>query len=150
MLNGDGTVDKVTVIRPSGYLPFDVAAIDVVYSAGPYADPPRAIRSRNGKIYVHWTFHRDERQCATSGVDYFILDNPPAGGDIGESEPAWRPGCPTRGRAQRTPRAAGRPHTEPRGDRGLRRLDRGLGGRGRRLAGPPLEEPRPGTARAGP
>src|SRR4029453_9682626 len=33
VLNGDGTVDKVTVIRPSGYLPYDVAAIDVVYSA---------------------------------------------------------------------------------------------------------------------
>ena len=47
-------------------------------SAGPYPDPPREIRSANGKIYVHWRFYRDERQCATSGVDYFILDNPPA------------------------------------------------------------------------
>lgn len=75
VLNGDGTVDKVTVIKTSGYTPFDVAAIDTVYSAGPYADPPREIRSGNGKIYVHWTFHRDDRQCATSYVDYFILDN---------------------------------------------------------------------------
>src|SRR5215471_1131492 len=81
VLNRDGTVDKVTVVRASGYLPFDAAAIDVAFNAGPYPDPPKAIRSANGKIYVHWQFHRDERQCATSGVDYFILDNPPAGAD---------------------------------------------------------------------
>jgi TonB family protein len=81
VLNRDGTVDKVTVVRASGYLPFDAAAIDVAFNAGPYPDPPRTIRSANGKIYVHWQFHRDERQCATSGVDYFILDNPPAGAD---------------------------------------------------------------------
>jgi len=81
VLNRDGTVDKVTIVRASGYLPFDAAAIDVAFNAGPYPDPPRAIRSANGKIYVHWQFHRDERQCATSGVDYFILDNPPAGAD---------------------------------------------------------------------
>src|SRR5436190_12039272 len=90
VLNRDGTIDKVTVVRASGYLAFDAAAIDVAFNAGPYPDPPRAIRSANGKIYVHWQFHRDERQCATSGVDYFILDNPPAGADrpaVAESVP---------------------------------------------------------------
>jgi TonB family protein len=90
VLNGDGTIDNVKVVQASGYLPYDVAAIDVAYSAGPYPDPPREIRSANGKIYIHWRFYRDERQCATSGVDYFILDNPPKGGDkpaIGEGPP---------------------------------------------------------------
>jgi TonB family protein len=82
VLNGDGSVDKVTIVRASGYLPYDAAAIDVAYSAGPYPDPPRAIRSKNGKIYVHWRFYRDGRQCATSGADYFILDNPPPDGDV--------------------------------------------------------------------
>jgi TonB family protein len=100
VLNGDGTIDKITVVKASGLVQFDVAAIDAVYSAGPFADPPREIRSGNGKIYVHWSFHRDERQCATSGVDYYILDNAPAGGDKGEPEssqqglalPAPKPG----------------------------------------------------------
>jgi TonB family protein len=87
VLNGDGTIDKITVVRASGIVSFDVAAIDAVYSAGPFADPPREIRSGNGKIYVHWSFHRDERQCATSGVDYYILDNAPPGNDKGEPEP---------------------------------------------------------------
>ena len=80
-LNPDGTVDKVTVVKTSGYMPYDAAVIDVAFSAGPYPDPPREIRSKNGKIYLHWSFYRDARQCATSGVEPFILDNPPADGD---------------------------------------------------------------------
>ncbi len=84
VLDRDGTVDKVTVVRASGYLPYDAAAIDVAYTAGPYPDPPRGLRSGNGKIYVHWRFYRDDRQCATSGVDYYVLDNAPSGGDRGD------------------------------------------------------------------
>ncbi len=123
VLNGDGTVDKVTVVRPSGYLPYDVAAIDVAYSAGPYPDPPREIRSKNGKIYIHWGFHRDHRQCATSGVDYYILDNAPAGSD----RPP-RAGEPPGGAPSPSPRATGSEEggqSEAQGE-GLRRLDRPL------------------------
>jgi TonB family protein len=86
VLNRDGTVDKVSIVRPSRYLAYDAAAIDTVYSAGPYPEPPREIRSKNGKIYVHWSFFRDARQCATTGVDYFILNNAPQGGDAGDGE----------------------------------------------------------------
>jgi len=84
-LNRDGTVSKVTMVHASKYLPFDAAAIDVVLNAAPYPEPPREIRSGNGKIYVHWSFYRDGHQCATSGVDYFILDNAPKGGDLSSS-----------------------------------------------------------------
>ncbi|MEP6652632.1 MAG: TonB family protein [Myxococcales bacterium] len=85
-LNRDGTVSKVSMVRPSKYLPFDAAAVDVVLTAGPYPEPPREIRSGNGKVYVHWSFFRDGHQCATSGVDYFILDNGPKGGDVPGAE----------------------------------------------------------------
>ena len=81
VLNRDGTVDKITMVRSSGYLPYDAAAIDVAYSAGPYPDPPREIRSPNGKIYVHWNFFRDERQCTPAFTDYFIIDSPGATSD---------------------------------------------------------------------
>jgi TonB family protein len=81
VLNRDGTIDKVTIVRTSGYLPYDAAAIDVAYTAGPYPDPPREIRSANGKIYVHWHFHRDGRQCTPAFTDYYILDNPDANSD---------------------------------------------------------------------
>lgn len=103
ILNRDGTVSKVTVARSSGFLPYDVAAIDTVYSAAPFAEPPREIRSGNGKIYIHWSFHRDARQCATSGVDYYILDNPPADADKGD-DGQTQVGIPTPGPRQGGPK----------------------------------------------
>jgi TonB family protein len=81
VLNGDGTVDRVGVVRSSGLTAYDVAAVDVVYSAGPYPDPPRAIRSGNGKIYLHWHFYRDGRQCGPAGADPYILENAVADAD---------------------------------------------------------------------
>jgi TonB family protein len=74
-----GEVDKATIVRPSGYLPYDVAALDTVLSSSPYPPTPRAIRSADGKVYLHWRFHRDQRQCGTFGVDPFILTTPPRG-----------------------------------------------------------------------
>jgi len=112
VLNGDGSVDKVTVVQASKYLPFDVAAIDVAYSAGPYPQPPREIRSGNGKIYIHWRFFRDGRQCATSGVDYFILDNKGKDDDRGQEQAE-----------------GGAPSPQP--DLSLRRLSRGPDGEAR-------------------
>jgi len=85
-LNRDGSVNKVSMVRASRYLPFDAAAVDVVLNAAPYPEPPREIRSGNGKVYVHWSFFRDGRQCATSGVDYFILNNGAKAGDIPGAE----------------------------------------------------------------
>jgi hypothetical protein len=81
VLNGDGTVDRVGVVHTSGLTAYDVAAVDVVYSAGPYPDPPRAIRSGNGKIYLHWHFYRDGRQCNPAGADPYILENAGADAD---------------------------------------------------------------------
>ena len=86
VLAGDGTIDKVSVIKASGYVAYDAAAVDVVYTAAPFPEPPPAIRSGNGKIYIHWSFFRDGRQCATSGVDYFILNNAPAEGSTAQGQ----------------------------------------------------------------
>jgi TonB family protein len=76
VVNPDGTVDKVGIVRASGVQGFDVAAIDSVMSAAPFEVPPKAIRSADGKVYLHWQFHRDEMACITSGVDPFILTTP--------------------------------------------------------------------------
>jgi hypothetical protein len=120
VLNGDGTIDRIGVARPSGLLEYDVAAVDVAYSAGPYPDPPRAIRSANGKIYVHWKFYRDERQCATSGADPYILDNPSAGGD--------------KTTLLDPPRPPAVPAGAPGGERRLQHLDGDAGHRAKRAA----------------
>jgi TonB family protein len=101
-LNPDGTVDKITIVRASGYLPYDTAAIDTAFTAGPYPEPPREIRSANGKIYVHWSFYRDGRQCSPAYVDYFILNNPPTDADKASLAHAELPaGVPTRQGPQR-------------------------------------------------
>ncbi|MCA9701324.1 MAG: TonB C-terminal domain-containing protein, partial [Myxococcales bacterium] len=67
VLNGDGTIDKVRTVHHSGNSSFDAAAREVILANGPYPNPPSAIRSGNGKIYIHWAFHRNERACGTFG-----------------------------------------------------------------------------------
>ena len=74
VLDRDGTIEKVTTVHFSGKMAFDAAAREIVFSAGPFPDPPQSIVSGNGKIYVHWAFHRDERACGTFGAQPFILD----------------------------------------------------------------------------
>ena len=73
VLSDSGVVEAANIARPSGYLPFDAAAWDVVMTAGPFPKPPEAIRSHDGKVYVDWVFHRDERQCGTDFVVPHIL-----------------------------------------------------------------------------
>lgn len=75
VLNSDGSLDKLRTIRFSGNMQFDNAAREVVRNAGPFPSPPREIQSGNGKVYIHWAFHRDERACGTFGAEPFILDN---------------------------------------------------------------------------
>jgi hypothetical protein len=92
----NGSVEKATIVHGSGLLTFDVAALDTVFSAGPYEATPRAIRSADGKAYLHWRFHRDQRQCGTFGVDPFILTTPPKGhvdnpaAEVGTGSPVGR------------------------------------------------------------
>jgi TonB family protein len=75
VITPEGEVEKVTIVKPSGISTFDISAVDVVESAGPYSATPQDIRSGDGKVYMHWTFHRDERQCTPYFADPFILDN---------------------------------------------------------------------------
>lgn len=81
VINADGTIDKVITVRHSGKTAFDAAAREIIFAAGPFPDPPDSIRSPNGKVYMHWAFHRDQRACGTFGADPFILDGSAGGGD---------------------------------------------------------------------
>jgi len=88
VLDGEGNVDKIAMVRTSGITGFDGAAISAVYAAAPFPTPPTAILSGNGKVYLHWKFHRNGDACGTPGVNYFILDN----GDKGGGKQAPPPG----------------------------------------------------------
>ena len=80
-VNPDGTVHKTTIAKTSGKLTFDVAAIDTVLSAAPYEQPPEAIRSVDGRVYLRWGFYRNWRQCGTFNVEPYILTEIPGGAE---------------------------------------------------------------------
>jgi TonB family protein len=78
VIKQDGTLHRVGVVRTSGFLPFDHGAWNAVNLAAPFSEPPKKILSGDGRVYVHWDFHRNDRQCGTFNAQPFIL--PKAGG----------------------------------------------------------------------
>jgi TonB family protein len=78
VINGDGTVHKINILQHSGRLEFDLAALDVVEAASPYEPPPVEIHSPDGRVYLHWGFYRNHRQCGTFNAQPFILSEAPA------------------------------------------------------------------------
>lgn len=77
ILNKDGSVHRVGIVSSSGLLPFDYGAFSSVMKGQPYPPPPTTILSADGRVYFHWGFYRNERQCGTFNAEAFILSNPP-------------------------------------------------------------------------
>jgi len=69
-----GKIDTVNIVKTSGNSAYDAAAISVSMAAGPHPSPPPEVISPNGKVYVHWQFWRDTRQCGTYGAQIYILN----------------------------------------------------------------------------
>ena len=66
------------ITRTSGVTAFDIAALDAMDRAGPFGKPPEAILSPDGRVYLHWEFHRKrEVACMTANARPYILANPP-------------------------------------------------------------------------
>jgi hypothetical protein len=62
----EGRVVRMGVTKHSGITRFDVAALDSVDRAQPFGTPPREIVSPDGKVYLHWEFHRDPAIACTT------------------------------------------------------------------------------------
>ncbi len=77
VLNQNGSVHRVGVARSSGLLPFDFGAFNSVLRAQPFPAAPSAILSGDGRVYLHWGFYRNERQCGTFNAEPYILPHPP-------------------------------------------------------------------------
>jgi TonB family protein len=83
VLAADGRVTRMGVVRSSGVLAFDIAALDSVDRAQPFNPPPSDIVSTDGSVHLHWEFRRAaEYACSTLGVRPFLI------------EPSARPGTP--------------------------------------------------------
>jgi hypothetical protein len=92
VLNRDGSVHRVGVVRSSGLLPFDYGAFNSVLRAQPYPPAPDSILSGDGRVYFHWGFYRNQRQCGTFNAEPYILPNPrgtPARREGLTDEPDW-------------------------------------------------------------
>lgn len=77
IINRDGTIHRVGIVQSSGFLPFDFGAFEAVMRAQPYPAPPLAILSGDGRVYLHWGFYRNQRECGTFNAEPYILPHPP-------------------------------------------------------------------------
>lgn len=77
VINADGSLDRVGVVRPSGSLMYDFGAFNAVQRGAPYPPTPEKIRSPDGRVYIKWALHHNESQCGTWNAEAFILKNPP-------------------------------------------------------------------------
>jgi hypothetical protein len=76
VLNRDGSVHRVGIVRSSGLLPFDFGAFNSVLRGQPYPPAPSSILSGDGRVYFHWGFYRNQRQCGTFNAEPYIVPNP--------------------------------------------------------------------------
>ena len=80
VLNRDGSVYRVGVVRSSGLLPFDFGAFNSVLRGQPYPPAPSSILSGDDRVYFHWGFYRNQRQCGTFNAEPYIVPNPRGSG----------------------------------------------------------------------
>jgi hypothetical protein len=62
----EGRVVRRGITKPSGVTAFDVAALKSLDQAAPFGKPPDVILSPDGRVYLHWEFHRDPYYACTS------------------------------------------------------------------------------------
>ena len=77
VVNADGSLDRVGVVKSSGNLMYDFGAFNAVQRGAPYPPTPEKIRSPDGRVYLRWALHRNESQCGTWNAEPYILKNPP-------------------------------------------------------------------------
>lgn len=77
VLNNAGQVQKMGIVKTSGLTAFDIAALDSVNRAQPFGPAPPAIVSLDGRVYLHWEFHRDRvSACSIVNSSPFLLNVP--------------------------------------------------------------------------
>ena len=77
VVNADGSLDRVGVVKSSGNMMYDFGAFNAVQRGAPYPPTPEKIRSPDGRVYLRWALHRNESQCGTWNAEPFILKTPP-------------------------------------------------------------------------
>jgi TonB family protein len=95
VLTKEGHLKKMGVVKTSGVTAFDIAALDSVNRAAPFGPAPSAIVSKDGNVYLHWEFHRDEvYACSTMNARPFLLNIEPPAPPTEPPPPAPKPTGP--------------------------------------------------------
>ncbi len=76
VVNPDGTLDRVGIVKTSGDTMYDFGAFNAVQRGAPYPPTPEKIRSPDGRAYIQWALHRNESQCGTWNAEPFMVRNP--------------------------------------------------------------------------
>lgn len=74
VLEEDGRLVEVGVVRSSGQILFDLAAYSAVKRGAPYPAAPGEILSDDGRVYLQWDFRRDMMACHQLQARPFILE----------------------------------------------------------------------------
>jgi hypothetical protein len=84
-----GKVVRMGVTKTSGITEYDSVALKAIDRAQPFGEAPDIIASPDGKVYVHWEFHRDPFEaCTTRNARPFLLKAAPDGrGTEGDKNP---------------------------------------------------------------
>jgi hypothetical protein len=78
VLNRDGSISKVGIIKTSGITAFDIATIDSVTRAAPFGSAPDAIVSPDDHVYLDWEFRREPVwACSTMNAHPILLKAAP-------------------------------------------------------------------------
>lgn len=87
----DGKILRAGITKASGFTAFDVIAVSSARRAGPFGKPPDAIVSPDGKVYIHWEFHRDPYDaCSSRNARPYMLKAPDEKKDD-KTDPTPRP-----------------------------------------------------------
>ena len=87
----DGKIVRAGITKASGSTMFDLVAVNAARRAGPFGKAPDAIVSYDGKVYVHWEFHRDPYDaCSSRNARPYLLKAPETKTE-GTAEPAPKP-----------------------------------------------------------
>jgi TonB family protein len=74
VLDRDGKITRVGVIKPSGVTAFDLAALESFARAQPFGEAPAEIVSPDGHVYFHWELSRNmQYACSTYFAHPFLL-----------------------------------------------------------------------------
>ena len=115
VVNADGSLDRVGIVKPSGNLMYDFGAFNAVQRGAPYPPTPEKIRSPDGRVYIKWALHRNESQCGTWNAEPYILKNPPRSPNDPKQDNVspYRPGSDSEHGRGGNPRRGGAPLNAP-------------------------------------